>query len=227
MHTALCDLEGLATDPTARCVWALAEETGQVVCLATGGRRRTLKPLGRLARPGRREQGVRGAGVPSARTRPTAAIPFSRRTRHLRRVGVFALPDLSQTHEFKLPRDAKEALADLADLTVDPVTGAWLLLSEESRRIGVFAVEPDRLRLESLTDVRVDDGERPEGLDFVTPGRLVVVTEGPPGPSIFALHAPAREPAQPSQRPRCLIGQRHRQPRRLQLQPVFVLEDLD
>jgi hypothetical protein len=181
MHTALCDLEGLATDPTARWVWALAEETGQVVCLTTGGRRRTLKPLGRLARPGRREnKGYEGlAYLPRAHSPNRRNSLLAAHEGNPRRVGVFALPDLSQTHEFKLPRDAKEALADLADLTVDPVTGAWLLLSEESRRIGVFAVEPDRLRLESLTDVRVDDGERPEGLDFVTPGRLVVVTEGP------------------------------------------------
>jgi hypothetical protein len=92
---------------------------------------------------------------------------------------VFTLPDLAQTHEFKLPADARDALADLADVTVDPVTGAWLLLSEESRRIGVVVVEQERLRLDSLTDVRVDEGERPEGLDFVTPVRLVVVTEGP------------------------------------------------
>ena len=84
-----------------------------------------------------------------------------------------------QTHEFKLPADAKDALADLADVTVDPVTGMWLLLSEESRRIGVFTVTGDRLSLESLTDIRVTHGERPEGIDFVTPARLVVVTEGP------------------------------------------------
>jgi uncharacterized protein YjiK len=181
MHTALRDLEGLAMDPEGRCVWALAEETGQVVSLATSGRHRTVKPVGRLDRPGRREnKGYEGlAYLPGTHSPNRRNSLIAVHEGNPRRVGVFALPDLSQTHEFKLPRDAKKALADLADLTVDPVTGAWLLLSEESRRIGVFAVGPDRLRLESLTEVRVDDGERPEGLDFVTPGRLVVVTEGP------------------------------------------------
>jgi len=181
MHTALRDLEGLAMDSEARCVWALAEETGQVVCLATGGRRRTVKPVGRLDRPGgRKNKGYEGlAYLPRTHSPNRRNSLLAAHEGNPRRVGVFALPDLSQTHEFKLPRDAKEALADLADLTVDPVTGAWLLLSEESRRIGVFVVEQDRLQLESLTDIRVDDGERPEGLDFVTPSRLVVVTEGP------------------------------------------------
>ena len=92
---------------------------------------------------------------------------------------MFSLPDLSQTHEFKLPADAKASLADLADVTVDPVTGAWLLLSEESRRIAVCTVDRARLILYSLVEIGVGDSERPEGIDFVTPRLVVVVTEGP------------------------------------------------
>jgi uncharacterized protein YjiK len=180
-HPALCDLEGLAMAPAARHVWALAEESGEVVSVSANGSRRIVKPIGRLARPGRREnKGYEGLAYLPRRYSPNRrASLLAVHEGKPRRVGVFALPDLTQTHEFKLPADARDALADLADVTVDPVTGAWLLLSEESRRIGVFAVEPDRLRLESLTDIQVDDCERPEGLDFVTPVRLVVVTEGP------------------------------------------------
>jgi uncharacterized protein YjiK len=181
MHPALCDLEGLTLDAKARCVWALAEETGQVVCLPTAGRRRTVTLVGRLDRPGRREnKGYEGlAYLPREHSPNRRNSLLAAHEGKPRRIGVFALPDLAQTHEFKLPGDAKDALADLADLTVDPVTGVWLLLSEESRRIGAFTVEPDRLLLESLTDVHVENGERPEGLDFVTPDRLVVVTEAP------------------------------------------------
>jgi hypothetical protein len=37
----------------------------------------------------------------------------------------------------------------------------------------------DRLDLGSVTDIRVSEDERPEGIDFVTRDRLVVVTERP------------------------------------------------
>jgi uncharacterized protein YjiK len=96
-----------------------------------------------------------------------------------RRVCIFRLPDLAQTHDLKLPREAKTLLGDLADVTIDPVSGAMLLLSEESRRIAVCRSDGDRLALESVTDIRVSEGARPEGIDFVTRDRLVVVTEAP------------------------------------------------
>jgi uncharacterized protein YjiK len=94
-------------------------------------------------------------------------------------VCIFRLPDLVQTHDLKLSIEAKGLLDDLADVTVDPVSGAMLLLSEESRRIAVCRVDGDRLELASVTDIRVKNDERPEGIDFVTRDRLVVVTEGP------------------------------------------------
>lgn len=181
LHEALTDLEGLASDPTGGRLWALAEETGEVVTLATEGRRRVAASLGRLARPGRKSnKGYEGlAFLPAAHSPNRRASLLAVHEGKPRRVAVFGLPDLVQTAEFKLPAEAKEALADLADVTVDPVTGRWLLLSEESRRIGVFTVTNGELRLESLTDIFVNADERPEGIDFVTPARLVVVTEGP------------------------------------------------
>lgn len=57
------------------------------------------------------------------------------------------LPGLTQTHDYKLPSEAKDLLADPADVTVDPITGAVLLLSEESPRIAVCAMEHHRLSL--------------------------------------------------------------------------------
>lgn len=156
LHDALGDLEGLATDAAGRHVWALAEESGQVIRVSTRGTRRVAVPLGWVARPGqRRNKGWEG------------------------RVSVFRLRELAQTHEFELPPPAKDSLADLADVTIDPVTGALLLLSEESRRIAVCRVAGEGLSLESLTAVHVEEAERPEGIDFVTPSRLLVVTEGP------------------------------------------------
>lgn len=181
LHPALGDLEGIALDPAGRRVWALAEESGEVVSLPVTGKRRTVQQLGRLPRPGGREnKGYEGLAYlprslsPNGRTSLLAAHEGKPR-----RLRVFALPDLTMTHEFKLPADAKDALADLADVTVDPATGAWLLLSEESRRIAVCAIASGRLVLQSLTEVRVERQQRPEGIDFVTLSRLVVVTEGP------------------------------------------------
>lgn len=181
LHEALGDLEGLAVDRPRGRVWALAEETGQVVQLPLRGRRRTARAIGRLTRPGRRpNKGFEGLAYAPGRLSPNGLDSLvAVHEAKPRRIGVFRLPDLGQTHEYKLPRDAKGALDDLADVTVDPVTGALLLLSEQSRRIGLFEMGDGRLALQDLVDVRVSRRERPEGLDFVTRDRLVVVTEGP------------------------------------------------
>ncbi len=180
-HEALADLEGLAADPAGRRVWALAEESGEVVRVSTRGRGMTVTSLGRLPRPGNtKNKGYEGlAYLPRTHSPNGRASLVAVHEDKPRRVGIFALPDLAETHTFKLPADAKDALTDLADVTVDPVSGALLLLSEETRRIGVCTIAGERLALQSLTDVRVRQAERPEGLDFVTPSRLVVVTEGP------------------------------------------------
>lgn len=180
-HEALADLEGLATDARGATVWALAEESGEVVRLAAQRRGVRVESLGRLPRPGNtKNKGYEGlAYLPRKHSPNGRASLLAVHEDKPRRVGIFVLPDLSETHTFRLPDEVKDALSDLADVTVDPVTGAVLLLSEETRRIAVCAVEDHGLSLLSLTDIRVQDEERPEGLDFVTPSRLVVVTEGP------------------------------------------------
>jgi len=193
-HDALADLEGLATDTHGAAVWALAEETGEVVRVSAQRRGVTVKSLGRLPRPGdTRNKGFEGlAYLPREHSPNGRASLVAVHEDKPRRVGVFVLPDLSETHAFKLPDTVKDALSDLADVTVDPVTGAVLLLSEESRRIAVCTLDADGLALISLTDVRVQDEERPEGLDFVTPSRLVVVTEGPATIIDFRVTRPRR-----------------------------------
>jgi SdiA-regulated len=181
VHPALGDLEGLAMDERRGLIWALAEESGEVVELPIASRRRVARVLGRLPRPGRKaNKGFEGLAYLPARVSPNRrASLVAAHEGKPRRVAVFALPDLEETHHFKLPRDAKRALDDLADVTIDPVTGAVLLLSEESRRIGVFRIDDGALVLDDLVDVQVERKARPEGLDFVTRSRLVVVTEGP------------------------------------------------
>jgi uncharacterized protein YjiK len=181
LHAALCDLEGIALNPAGTRLYALAEESGAIVSLATRGRSRRVREIGCLPRPGRRaNKGFEGlAFLPAAVSPNRSDSLVAAHEGRPRRVCLFRLPGLEETHHLKLPADAKRALADLADVTVDPVTGALLLLSEESRRIAVCRFVDETLQLVSLTDVRVDRKERPEGIDFVTAARLVVVTEGP------------------------------------------------
>lgn len=192
-HAALGDLEGLALDRRRASVWALAEESGEVVQIPLRGRRRQPVTLGRLSRPGRREnKGFEGLAYAPARLSPNGHDSLvAAHEAKPRRVSVFRLPDLRQTHEYKLSTDAKRALDDLADVALDPITGALLLLSEESRRIGVFEIIRECLELHDLVDVRVRHRERPEGLAFVTPHRLVVATEGPATLIEFRVERPA------------------------------------
>jgi uncharacterized protein YjiK len=180
LHPALGDLEGIAADDRARRLYALAEESGELVTLTLEAAPR-VRSLGTIPRPGQRaNKGFEGLAFLPARLSPNGRASFvAAHEGKPRRVRLFAAKDLAQTHDLKLPDDAKHALEDLADVTVDPVSGALLLLSEESRRIGIFTFEAGALALRDLIDVRVTDDARPEGLDFVTPSRLVVVTEGP------------------------------------------------
>ena len=56
-------------------------------------------------------------------------------------------------------------------MKVDAVTGVWLLLSEESRRIGVCARPGDELMLHSVTEIEVHDGSGRKGFrDAVASG---------------------------------------------------------
>jgi uncharacterized protein YjiK len=179
LHPALGDLEGVAVDEANRRVWALAEEDGAVIALslATASPRATL--AGHLPRPGKQKnKGFEGLAFMPARVSPSRrASLVAVHEGKPRRVGIFALPDLAQTHDLKLPDDAKELLADLADVTVDPVTGLLLLLSDQSRRIAVLWVIDRQLSLAGSYDLPLADDEKPEGVDFASPSRLLVVTD--------------------------------------------------
>lgn len=86
-------------------IWALAEEYGDVLELPTRPRRREARILGRLPRPGRKKnKGFEGLAFMAA------AVSPNRRDSLLavqegkpRRVAMFTLPGLEETHHFKLP----------------------------------------------------------------------------------------------------------------------------
>jgi hypothetical protein len=179
VHDALGDLEGLATDDAHRVVWALAEEDGAVISLPLDGRAARATLVGRLPRPGKKKnKGFEGLAFMPARLspsrRPSLVVVNEEKPR---RVQVVSLPALELTHDFKLPDPMKDLLDDLADVTVDPVTGALLLLSDQSQRIVAARIVDGTLVMCGRYDLPLERGEKPEGLDFRSSSRLLVVTD--------------------------------------------------
>lgn len=181
LHHALADLEGIAANERGDVVWAVAEESGVLIELAIGRGRPVVRRVGTLRRPGRAtNKGFEGVAFMPARFTGTRRAALVAVHEHQpRRVCLFELPDLRQTHDLKLPRAAKDALDDLADVAVDPVTGLLILLSEQSRRLAVMRLAGATLEYLSAFDLPLSGKERPEGLAFLSPSRLAVVTEGP------------------------------------------------
>lgn len=178
-HPGLGDLEGLAVDDARTTVWALAEDSGAVISLRLEGRSPHPEVLGHLPRPGKRKnKGFEGLAFMPARWSPShrdslVAVNEGRP----RRVLIFRLPELSLTHELKLPERGKDLLDDLADVTVDPKTGALLLLSDQSRRIVIATVAEQTLVVSGHYDLPLRKAEKPEGIDFASASRLLVVTD--------------------------------------------------
>jgi uncharacterized protein YjiK len=178
-HRSLGDLEGLAVDETHNIAWALAEEDGAVIALQLQGPLRQPTLVGNLPRPGtRKNKGFEGLAFMPARLSPSggASLVVVNEDKP-RRVQLFALPSLTLTHDLKLPGPLKDLLDDLADVTVDPVTGALLLLSDQSQRIAVAGIVDQSLTLLGSYDVPLSRDEKPEGLTFRSPSQLLVVTD--------------------------------------------------
>jgi hypothetical protein len=178
-HRALGDLEGLATDEAQRIAWAVAEEDGAVIAFQLRGRSPRPTVVGHLPRPGtRKNKGFEGLAYMPASLSPSgqASLVVVNEGKP-RRVQLFALPSLALTHDLKLPGRIKDLLDDLADVTVDPKTGALLLLSDQSRRIAVAEIVDEKLSLLGSFDLPLSRGEKPEGIDFASPSRLLVVMD--------------------------------------------------
>lgn len=187
VHEALGDLEGITASEDGRRVWVLSEEGGTLIELRVGARRPRVNRTARLARPGStKNKGFEGLAFAPGRLSPTGRDAIIAVHEHKpRRVCVFDARTWQQTHDLKLPPAAKAVLDDLADVAVDPRSGRLLLLSEQSRRLGLVRVEGEALELESTFDLPLTGDERPEGLAFLSPSRLVVVTEGPARMLVF------------------------------------------
>lgn len=181
LHPALADLEGVTANDTGDLVWALSEEHATLVEIHVGARGPRVRRTAVLERPGStKNKGFEGLAWLAPRLSPTRRAALVAVHEHQpRRVCLFDLRTLAMTHDLQLPREAKRVLDDLADVAVDPVSGLLVLLSEESRRLAVMRLANDGLQLVQSHDLPLEDGERPEGLAFLTPTRLAVVTEAP------------------------------------------------
>jgi uncharacterized protein YjiK len=181
LHPALADLEGITANEAGDIVWALSEEHGTLVELRLGARGPRVARTAVLERPGTtKNKGFEGLAWLAPRFSPSGRASLVAVHEHKpRRVCLCDLRTLVVTDDLRLPREAKAALDDLADVAVDPVSGLILLLSEESRRIAVMQLDHDGLRLVQCHDLPLEDGERPEGLAFLSASRLAVVTDGP------------------------------------------------
>lgn len=179
LHPALGDLEGIAVNDDQTVLWALSERDGTVVAISLRSKSPRPKTVGHLSRLGKKKnKGFEGLAFLPARQSPSGRDSLvAVHEGKPRRVVVVALPDLEVTHELKLPGEAKELLKDLADVTVDPVTGQLLLLSDQSRRIVSARIAGGELVTTGRYDLPLRPKEKPEGMDFVSDSRLVVVTD--------------------------------------------------
>ncbi len=181
LHPALADLEGVTANDAGDVVWALSEEHATLVEIHAGTRGPRVRRTAVLERPGStKNKGFEGIAWLAPRLSPTGRTALVAVHEHQpRRVCMFDQRTLALTHDLRLPREAKRVLDDLADVAVDPVSGLLVLLSEESRRLAIMRLVADGLQLVQSYDLPLEDGERPEGLAFLTRTRLAVVTEGP------------------------------------------------
>jgi uncharacterized protein YjiK len=183
LDDALGDLEGICIDGRGE-VFVVAERSGRLLRLGrANGRRREVVPLGALPKPPGKKKAKANKGWEGLAALPARLAPDRRDGLVLvhearpKRVAIVDTAPLGVRALLPLPDDADALADDLADVAVDPLTGHLWLLSEESRRLLVVAFHGDALRLVGSLDVPVDAGEKPEGLAFASPSRLVLVTD--------------------------------------------------
>lgn len=195
LHPALGDLEGLCIDEAGQA-FVVAEGGGALLSLGdVHADQPHVRELGHLPKPaddepadhpGRKKagkkkgknKGYEGLAALPARLAPDGRAGLVAVHEALpRHVVVLDADPLAVRLDLPLPADVAALADDLADVAVDPVTGHLLLLSDESRRVVEVKLERDALRLVGSVDLPVEDGEKPEGIAFLSDSRLVVVTD--------------------------------------------------
>jgi uncharacterized protein YjiK len=192
---ALGDLESLCTSDDGKTAYVVAEESGDVLALSVRKRGDAVtlsapRTLGSLVRPGDTEnKGWEGACFLA----PTAARGACLVVAHEREpmaLAVYALPSLALLASISLDDGPIGALIDdVADVALCPSTDHLFLLSDQSHRIVEARLDVERASLEVLAtfDLSLHEKDKPEGIAFEAPARLVVVTDDPSRLLRFAL----------------------------------------
>jgi uncharacterized protein YjiK len=192
---ALGDLESLCTSDDGKTAYAVAEESGEVLALAVKkrGQHVTLSSphtLGTLVRPGDTEnKGWEGACF-LAKTSERGPCLVVAHEREPMALAVYALPALTLRASIPIDETPLGALIDdVADVAVCPSTDHLFLLSDQSHRIVETRLDVERASLEVLAtfDLSLGKKDKPEGIAFESPDRLVVVTDDPSRLLRFAL----------------------------------------
>ena len=192
---ALGDLESLCTSDDGKTAYAVAEESGEVLALAVKkrGQHVTLsspRTLGTLVRPGDTEnKGWEGACF-LAKTSERGPCLVVAHEREPMALAVYALPALTLLASIPIDETPLGALIDdVADVAVCPSTDHLFLLSDQSHRIVETRLDVERASLEVLAtfDLSLGKKDKPEGIAFESPDRLVVVTDDPSRLLRFAL----------------------------------------
>lgn len=180
----LGDLESLCASDDGETVYAVSEEKGLVFSFAVERKGASVAlstptELGKLERPGDgKNKGWEGASyLASSRSSKRPACLVVVHEKKPKAVSVFSLPDLEQVALVELSGALDDLLADVADVAVCPATGNLFLLSDQSQRIVETRLVDDDLDVVGSFDLDLEEDEKPEGIAFEGPERLVVVTD--------------------------------------------------
>ena len=181
---ALGDLESLCVSDDGETVYAVSEEKGRVYSFSVerdGSQVGLSAPtlLGVLPRPGGgKNKGWEGASYLAASRAPKRpACLVLVHERKPMAVGVFSLPDLEPVVLIELSGAIEGLIDDVADVAVCPTTKNLLLLSDQSQRIVEVRPVEEGLELVGSFDLELEEDEKPEGIAFEGPERIVVVTD--------------------------------------------------
>ncbi len=176
----LGDLESVCVSDDGRAAYAVSEKKGQVFSFEVRRGRAGVSLseaalLGVVERPGDvKNKGWEGASFLRLDGAPHLVLTHERDPMA---VGVFTLPDLRPVALVTLDGPFEALLDDVADVAVCPSTGHLFLLSDQSERVVEARLLPGgALEPVAAFDLELDD-EKPEGIAFETPERLVIVTD--------------------------------------------------
>ncbi len=179
---ALSDLEGICMAPDGTTVYLQVERDGSV--WRYRWEQDTLigpHRMGKLPRLSKKKnQGWEGITFAPAGTVSERELLVAAHQVGPRRIGLFCSETLEQRALLRLPKQARKALGELNDLTIDLPggNGHILVLSGKAGRIAELAFDGKKLELVRVYRIETAKDDVPEGIAMAAEGRVWVVTDG-------------------------------------------------